>query len=260
MPNPTNNSLGGESPLLVWLDSFTGNWVRHWSLVAWAPLRPTGANSVQKQQRNRDIFILSMLFVSTIAFIVSIDLNRSNYILQMFATLGIYRAFDLSITVIRTGVFLNFRGDVALKEEPSWRVRRVLVGVLVNYLELIMWFAVIYYYLALVCGNQFNFSISEAHQALYLSMSTMTTVGYGGYAPNTLISTSVTLWQSLLAILMVASVIGNIIAVLSNPSSARTVPFIPNERNWKSWVVPILIGTPMLAFIYIFLNNAKDCS
>jgi hypothetical protein len=196
------------------------------------------------------------LSVAALAWCYPYDLSKSRPpFLQAIAAFGLYRAGDIFIMLMRTGVFFSFRGDIRINQEPLWRVQRTLVGVMSNYIELVGWFAVVYFQLAATSECQFNTPIYFIHQALNLSFTTMTTIGYGVYAPNSLLSTVIAFWQALAAITLLAIVVGVIIALLI---SAR--PSTDPEKTYESasWLRPLVAFAVVYGGLY-WLSGITYC-
>ena len=247
-----------NSPLLHFLDVSTGAWVRRYSLVSIPFLRPRESVSTVNQQRNRDIFVVSMLGLSIAALVWcyphELPSSRPPF-LQAIAAFGLYRAIDLFITLVRTGVFFSFRGDVRINQEPLWRVQRILVGVMFNYVELVSWFAVMYFQLASTSSCQFNTSIKEIHQTLNLSFTTMTTIGYGVYAPNSLLSTILALWQAIIGVTLLTIVVGVVIARMMAAEQGSGPATSPESA---SWITPLVTFVVMYAALY-WLSGIVYC-
>jgi hypothetical protein len=243
---------------LDFLDASTGAWVRRYSLVSIPPLRPRPSIPASVQQRNRDIFVVGMLALSIGALVWCYlhDLPTSSpRVLQAIAAAGLYRALDIFITLVRTGVFFSFRGDVRINQEPLWRVQRILVGVMFNYVELVCWFAVAYFQLASTSQCQFNVSITSIHQTLNLSFTTMTTIGYGVYAPNSLLSTILALWQAMTGVTLLAIVVGVVIALMI---SARQAVEPATNAESASWLTPLVACAGIYAVLY-WLSGMTYC-
>jgi hypothetical protein len=168
---------------------------------------------------------------------------------------ALYRATDLWVTLVRTGVFFSFRGDVQVKQEPPWRLQRVLLGVMMNYVELIMWFAIVYYQLATTSPCQFHDEIRHIHQALNLSFSTMTTIGYGLYSPNSLLSTVIALWQAVTGIALLAIVVGVLIALLTRDQPNLV---LAGNSESTSWLRPVATFALVYAGLYC-LTGLRYC-
>ncbi len=116
-----------DSFLLDLVNRATNSWVRRWSLVALPPLRMKARGNPRQTQRNRDIFILTM-FSASAAMVVLFHFASEDgaaFWERAIAAIALYRCVDIFITLIRTGIFLNFRGDIQLREEPTWRIQRI---------------------------------------------------------------------------------------------------------------------------------------
>jgi hypothetical protein len=248
----------GNSFLLKYFDKLTSNWVNKYSLFAIPPLRLSVHNSPELQQRNRDIFIVLMLTGSIMAVVFCYFIKPASPCIgiQLTAAFAFYRWLDLFITISRTGVFLSFRGDIQINKEPSWRVRRVILGVIFNYIELIMWFTIIYFQIALTSKCQFYEEITQIHQALNLSFSTMTTVGYGKYGPNQMLSTILTFLQALTGIILLTLVIGALLALLTRDNKKLSAAQNTNPKEHPTWIKPICTFIPVWIMFYLFLGSS----
>src|SRR4051794_15272878 len=126
----------GPGFLLKGAERLSGAWVNSWSVAAIPPLRRKKERAAAPQQLARDVFVLSWFLLSIagsgLCTLSGLPLGG----LRLIAAVGMYRGFDLFITLFRAGVFLSFRGDIELKSEPMWRIRRILLGIFVNYVEL----------------------------------------------------------------------------------------------------------------------------
>jgi hypothetical protein len=247
-----------DSFLLRVLDAGTSAWVQKYSLVAIPPLRPLASVPPAIQQRNRDIFVLCMFgaSVSAAALCYQPDVATDPpAFLQASAAFGLYRAADLFVALVRTGVFFSFRGDIRVNEEPPWRLQRVLIGVMFNYVELMMWFSVAYLQLAATSACQFGDKVHYIHQALNLSFTTMTTIGYGVYAPDSLLSTVIAMWQALAGITLLAIVVAVVLALLSSTKTTADPSVITEE---KSWFRPVGAFVVIYGALYL-LAGLKYC-
>jgi Ion channel len=248
-----------DSFILKAFDAVTHAWVSRLSLIA-IPVLRRGTRPEPALQRNRDIFILFMLGLST-AMVVAFHINGSGLDRwrQAIAALGLYRAVDLFISLGRTGVFLSFRGDVKLKEEPIWRVQRALLGVMVNYVELIMWFTVIYRQLSLTSPCEFSEHIVRVDQAFNLSFSTMTTIGYGKYAPDGIVSNLLAFFQVLIGVILLVLVVGSVLALITGGPHSATATTPPSPvavvpAGWRAWLLPLASFAMVWCLLFWFFG------
>lgn len=237
--------------LVKWLHGRTDNWVRRHSLVAVKWLRPHSKSTALSQQRNRDCFVLGTFCLSAIAVVSCAMIGASNiWLVRMLAAVGLYRSVDLFINIFHTGVFHNFRGDVPLNEAPQWQLRRLLVGVLFNYLELVLWYSVIYYSVGINSPSEFNTPVSGIAEALHLSISTMTTVGYGSVAPVRLSSTLLAVLQVITSVLLLATVVSVLVSLLGSSETRQPRRHtVEDPGQWGSWL-PVVSGAFGLAVAY----------
>lgn len=235
----------GPGFLLKALDRLTKGWVNNWSIAAIPLLRRKTNGHISTQQFGRDLYVSLWLLSSVLSlFIFPFIIKKSVFLPLLITAIGLYRAIDVYLTFSRVGVFLCFRGDVSLSKEPIWRVRRLLLGVFINYIELILWFSIFYYFSSFHSPIQFGKDSGFAmYQALNLSFSTMTTVGYGGYAPESAWTTMIAMFQTLIGILIAVIVTGSLISLLNNDARTPVVSISASPKT--GWLKP-LVGTTTL--------------
>jgi hypothetical protein len=259
---PSLRRAMGDSFLLDSFDKATGAWVRRWSLVAVPPLRLGSATGEQAKriQRNRDIFVLAMLVSSAASIILLRAVGNRGvlFVERALPAFALYRCMDLIITLVRTGVLLSFRGDVPLRDAPRWLVQRILLGVLLNYAEIILWFTVIYRQLSLTSPCQFAEPLTRISQAFNLSFSTMTTIGYGKYGPNGMVSNLLAFTQVTASLILLALVVSSVLALLTSlpeVSSAKAAP----AGDKHGYLRPLILFVLCFAMFY-WLFGVRLCS
>jgi voltage-gated potassium channel Kch len=93
--------------------------------------------------------------------------------------LAVYRILD----IVSYRIFFLM---VKSQEEP-WRpeiLRRSLAIAVVNFTELIFGFAILYLYCGCIRTGTLDAALSRGADALYYSVVTMTTLGYGDFVPS----------------------------------------------------------------------------
>lgn len=244
----------GPGFILCILDKFTGAWVKKYSLAAIPLLRPTEGASTKSQQFNRDVFITVMLIssISGVTFCHWLQPSSGSLFVRLLAAFALYRSLDLLLTTIRTGVFFSFRGDTQINKQPIWRIRRLLAGFLLAYVELVFWFAVIYLFIGLEFPCQFVDKIEKVHQGLNLSFTTITTIGYGRYTPDRMFSVVLAFMQALIGIILLTTVFGALVALLTkDESQTMDLSLASNyEREQASWLKPLCAFSLMRCFIF----------
>ena len=143
---------------------------------------------------------------------------------------------------------------------PDWSPRgrtraelcRMLLLTLFNFCEVIVWAAVLY----LHASWSWNWPYStakrlEPHEALLLSMTTSTTIGYGNIAPGGLGTTILATWQAGLSLLLLSVGVAGLVALIVSevPENCRRVGQLPispwRRRHGPAWanagIVTIII-------------------
>ena len=237
--------------LLDLFDRSTSAWVRNHSLFSIPPLRPGGNDRLQ---RNRDIFVCTMLLLAALAILISARPlgAHSIWLVQSMAAFGLYRGVDVLINLARTGVFFSFRGDVLISDEPVWRLRRILIGIFMNYTELMLWYAIVYYYLSIVNEKSFSNSIVTIWAALNVSISTMTG-GFGYVAPTTFPASATMLLQAVTTLTLIVLVAGVLISLLSQVEKKEHGSVVGTKED-ASWIRPIVSFGWLYLLIWILIR------
>jgi hypothetical protein len=128
--------------------------------------------------------------------------------------LAVYRAVDVALTLAGLGVFGSLRHGATLEELPRHRIQRTMIALLLNYLELMVWFAVLYVWIGTTDPGQFELPVSGRREAFFVSMETFTTIGYGRHAPVKTRALVFCTAQAVLALLILAIVIGGLVGSL----------------------------------------------
>src|SRR5713101_7992963 len=125
-----------------------------WSLIqtgTWFQ-GPGGSNEHAYISR-RDRFALATLLASILSFgllylLPHLPARYSTALGAFLGALASYQIFGLAIVVIRLALLGVTRGLAATRDYPDSRIRRLLLLALMNYMEFIFWFAVLYCSLA----------------------------------------------------------------------------------------------------------------
>ncbi|HEV8484164.1 MAG TPA: potassium channel family protein [Blastocatellia bacterium] len=95
--------------------------------------------------------------------------------------------------------------------KSAWGLRsvnRAIILAIINYLELVVGFAIIYAWSGSVSNSTTCRVLSGSVEALYFSCVTATTVGYGDYTPNNHLGQALVVAEILMAVLLLALVLG----------------------------------------------------
>ena len=131
---------------------------------------------------------------------------------------GCLRILEIMIVQINLLLFDQFR---AAKQKWPYFVtsfRRTVLLLIHNYLEIIIWFALLYhtfYYLFETKNIYLNTVLGSA----YFSLVTMTTLGYGDITPKSQWGIVIVIIQALIGIFMAILLLARFIALLPKPKS-----------------------------------------
>jgi len=132
---------------------------------------------------------------------------------------GAVRVFD--IVTYHLGVLFAHptSADFALRS-----LRRSVVLALHNYGEVLFWFAAAYRRFAVHFSN--SDIVGSVDGALYYSVVTMTTVGYGDITPSDALSRWIAVMHISVSLFLTLIVLGRLVSLLPKPKSLD-----PNENN-----------------------------
>ena len=170
----------------------------------------------------RDPWYLGSLLASATLFLVTSEL-RSKAFALLAVTFSLYRCIDLLVSLGRIAVVGGF-GDTPTYRLDRKKVMRNTLAVLINYVELVFWYATIYLVLARSRPDEFYSATTSTTPSLafILSFTTITTIGYGNIAPQKIISGFLCGIEALTALVMVSAVIGSLVSLAASSISAPT--------------------------------------
>ena len=158
-----------------------------------------------------------LLNVSLSLLLLGLTSTSLGFIYQLLVSIyGGVRVFEIVVFQFYTQIYGGYRG-----EKPSlyytlnsYRRSIVLAGLL--YIEAIVWFAVFYR----LNSNSFEaskLSLDSFFVALYYSIVTMTTIGYGDISPNQTLGLILVSAQGLIGIFMTILVLSRVITYIPKP-------------------------------------------
>lgn len=160
-----------------------------------------------------DIWVGGNLLLSIFCFTV-IPLN---YILLVY---GCYRMYEMIIVQINLLLFDQFRAEQEKGEYAIEDVRRTVLLLMHNYLEIIFWFALIYQKFHYLFETK-NVSPDSVLGSLYFSLVTITTLGYGDITPKSQWGTLIVIIEILIGIFMALLLLARFVALLPKPDSRK---------------------------------------
>ncbi|MEJ2696946.1 MAG: potassium channel family protein [Candidatus Sulfobium sp.] len=157
-------------------------------------------------------FVLSF---ACLFFLVNI---ASNWLLVILIAWGAVRVFEI---IVYQATVLLFDPYEQKKSAPPYALRgyrRLLILIIQNYIEIAAWFGSFY-----IVGRTYfidnNCVLKSSAGALYYSIVTMTTLGYGDVTPNSAWTRLLVSAQALTGVFMVAVIVARFISFLPKPQT-----------------------------------------
>lgn len=239
-----------QSPCIAWFGNRLRTWNQWMGVWSIAALQPRTGNPRDRLRalKNRDFTVFGCLIASIVLFILWEA--ECALLARIFLGVCLYRLVDLIIALLSIGLFGTLRDDIRVFHLEDHRLTRAISCVLLNYVEIMFWFAMIYAALGASNETHFNKGLLCKQQAFFMSMSTMTTVGYGEYAPVSYMALSLATLQALLAVFTVVIVVGMLVGLLGREKkevvpSRVAVRYLPDGRERRirrfAWLVVVVI-------------------
>ena len=232
-------------------------WLNYCGWTAWAPLRPARRAHEPLVFMNRDTFVLCMLFLSTVAFLAW-QPSHPKALRAAIGGLVVYRVWDLGLTFFALGFFGAVRADAPLARLPVHRIQRILLIIVFGYIELLFLFAQLYFWLGSADNDQFHEVVACHRQAFFVSMTTITTVGYGRYSPAGTLAIVLTTIQAILGLLVVVFVIGVLVTLAGERRRRMKAPreslLRVGPERVLCHIVPILTPIAFMLVTYVCLE------
>lgn len=188
----------------------------------------------------RIIFPSTRLSYSFVEIWVMINLLTSIGLLYISSTLNIRwweiiiliyagsRIFEIIIYQINVLLFDEYR---AKKENKPYRVgsyRRLVILLISNAIEILMWFAIFYRYFDYLFISNY-IQLNTFLGSIYYSIVTMSTLGYGDIIPKNHYALYIIIPQMLIGIFIAIVILARFISFLPKPGT-----FDEHEKNEKS--------------------------
>lgn len=236
----------------------TDIWIDKFSLSSWCEIRPPSLEQFSEFTRRRESVTAIQPVLATFAFWLWSP-ARNGVIRAALTAYILWRVLDIAIVQLRQGIWGHVREAVPLNKLPRWRIQRALVLTIWCYIEVIIEFGFIYYWLGtLITPLSFKNQITLKSDAFLLSMSTLTTIGYSEHTPTQWATILVVTVQGVLGLFMVIVVIARIIALAENSVTNEDEPTYHDEKDLlqnegKRWDRQFLFLTfPFIIFNVIY--------
>gem|GEM_PF-4919870 len=174
------------------------------------------------------------------------------WVLQMFLLfVAVYRAWDIfALGVSNSPIGLS---GVAPGKRSVELNKRLVLTTFLNFIELVFWYAILLFGIELLGFGQFkesfvsNSSLATAPvHALQTSMSTITTIGYGTYAPNCWLTIALCLFETLTGVILLTLVVSSVISESNSDVPYSWAQEILCSKDKWFWVVGITLSAIML--------------
>jgi hypothetical protein len=276
---PANRRSGFLLPVV---DVFGYIWSNFLTVWSWTPIfhqplkKPAGQREVSIAQNNvlHDICWCVSLALATY-FIFRLlpgrDVATDSWILIAFSYSS-WRSLDLAV-VLMHGTLFGYKNRPGTREVMTLqRAQRRLLVSLIHFGELILFYAVIYWvlYQRFKCRfNGFAGTVTTPYQALLVSFSTLTTIGYGTYAPDQTPSVLVAMLQSFTGLLLIGGFIAQMSSLLkavhaeTEPKEAEEEEEETTEVSFREYrlrrVVPPLATFLGIVLIWCLASKWPGC-
>lgn len=185
------------------------------SLVRWALPFPISARFV-------DVWVLSHLLLA-FATLVVVTYSSQHWISLALVIYGVVRVFEIAVYQTNVLLFDEYRAVKAGREYALEGYRRIVLLLLHNYAEIIIWLASTYTVLADEFVHKWEGGTKTALGGIYSSFITMTTFGDFDLLPRTNLAAAVLLFHATVGLFMTLLSLARFISLIPAPKSKDAV-------------------------------------
>ena len=186
-------------------------------ILRWISLFQIFPKSLQKNPRFVEVWVLSNLLLSIILLIICSALNL-HWGEAIAVGWGVIRVFEVIIYQINVLLFDEYREKKAGKSYALRGYRRIVILLLTNYVEVILWFALFYCYWDWAFQTS-RVALESFLGALNFSFATMTTFSYTTIYPKETLGDVLTLIQSAIGLFMALLILARFISLIPKPET-----------------------------------------
>jgi hypothetical protein len=158
-----------------------------------------------------DCYLLAHLTIAVLCFSV-LPAGRFNLVTVLLLAYGAWRCFELIVLHVNQVLFDEYRVLRDGLPVDDLNYRRLVLSIIHNYVELLFWFAFFYRQLAFHFSRQHP--LEDPWTALYFSVVTQATVGYGDVTPTDWIGRALVIAQVALGIFLVIAVLARWMSIM----------------------------------------------
>jgi hypothetical protein len=184
--------------------------------------------SIKNEVKFNEIWVCIWFFISIIFLLLSDLIIKHKFISTCVVYIGFFKIFSIVTYQIKAILFDPFRDQPTKYSVNSHQ--RTLIMILFSYFEVIMWYAVIYYHNNSLFQNNVaksSISLESFWGALYYSLVTTATVGYGDLTPKNCFGAIICIFQILTSIIITIIIISRTISLLPSVNSYKEKPPCP---------------------------------
>ena len=223
--NPRNGFLLGVADFLGDL------WLHYLSIWSWVGIfhqrmgkSSSGKMLIRQNNLLHDVFYCFNLLISVwfaLRVLPGRDLKQDRLVTLAFSY-SVWQAMDLFIGFFH-GTLFGIKNNPETRESLTLhRAQRRLLLTIISFFELVFCYSIIYWVMSRRFGCLFSGleKGDNSYWALQMSFSTLTTIGYGTYAPDQTITIIVALFQALSGLLVIGGSIAQMASMLKTPYQA----------------------------------------
>lgn len=172
-----------------------------------------------ERSRFVDVYVLLHLLLS-VCVLLGLSVSALRQWLEFAVYYGAFRIFEVFVYQVDVLLFDEYRQKKAGKSYALHGYRRLVVLLLNNYMEMLVWFACWYRIRAHWFANKDCWcDLDTMAGSLYFSIVTMTTLGYGDVHPTQPCGVLVTGAQVLIGVFMAVVMVARFVAYLPRPKT-----------------------------------------
>jgi hypothetical protein len=177
--------------------------------------------------------------------------NRASFLTNLIVAFAMIRVIDMFFDLQMLAVFGNDYGKSWIPEMGSRRAQRTILLDLLMVIQLVFWYAIVFWGIALCRPLYFSDAITSPGHALQLAFSSATTIGYGTYAPTAMLSIWIALFEFMTVLCLVAGLLPTLFGRSTSGSKQedRNTPSAP--IIWESGIIFVLRSFLPIVFYMI---------
>ena len=172
-----------------------------------------------------EIWGISNLVLALLSVFLYSIISKANWLKKGLCIYAILRIFELFVYLINVSLFDWYRSKLEVRKYALRSYLRIIVLILQNYVEILLWYALIYRNLSGLFDYK-HISPNSIVGSMYFSLVTMATLGYGDIIPMSGRAALVCFFQTAMGVLMALIIIARFIPLLPRPNT-----FEPLEKE-----------------------------